>query len=88
MSGSDEPKAGLGRAPAFTFGLERLGLAALAAPLAVGLAVLALSLAAALGFLRLQVDDSLSELFRTNTPEFRQYEEIDRTIARLLGANS
>ena len=78
MSGSDEPKAGLGRAPAFTFGLERLGLAALAAPLAVGLAVLALSLAAAFGFLRLQVDDSLSELFRTNTPEFRQYEEIDR----------
>ncbi len=26
----------------------------------------------------MKVDDSLSELFRTNTPEFRTYEEIDR----------
>ncbi len=31
-----------------------------------------------LGLLRLKVDDLLSELFRTNTEEFRRYEEIDR----------
>ena len=31
-----------------------------------------------MGFMRLKVDDSLSELFRTNTEEFRRYEEIDR----------
>ncbi len=74
MAGSDDPKMAL----AFTFGLERLGLIALKAPLAVALAVLAISAVAVLGYLRLQVDDSLSELFRTNTPEFRQYEEIDR----------
>ncbi|MGE4188063.1 MAG: RND family transporter, partial [Hyphomicrobiaceae bacterium] len=30
------------------------------------------------GVMRLKVDDSLSELFRTNTPEFHQYEAIDR----------
>ncbi|CAN0393810.1 unnamed protein product, partial [Phaeothamnion confervicola] len=28
--------------------------------------------------MRLKVDDSLSELFRTNTEEFRRYEEVDR----------
>ena len=79
MSGSDEPvDGGPKRGLAFTFGLERLGLVALAAPVLAGLAVMAVSLAAVFGFLRLQVDDSLSELFRTNTPEFRQYEEIDR----------
>lgn len=61
-----------------TFGLERLGLIALAAP-RVSLAIIALiSVLAVLGVSRLQVDDSLSELFRTNTKEFRQYEAIDR----------
>ncbi|MFX8942004.1 hypothetical protein ABTN11_20075, partial [Acinetobacter baumannii] len=30
------------------------------------------------GLARLKVDDSLSELFRTDTEEFRRYEEIDR----------
>ena len=40
--------------------------------------VLLLTAVAAQGLLRLKVDDSLSELFRTNTPEFRTYEEIDR----------
>ena len=68
MSGGDEPHAGASKAgPAFTFGLERLGLVALAQPLVATLAVLAVSLVAVFGFLRLQVDDSLSELFRTNT---------------------
>ena len=33
---------------------------------------------AALGLGKLKVDDSLSELFRTDTREFHQYEEIDR----------
>ena len=30
------------------------------------------------GLTRLRVDNSLSELFRTDTEEFRRYEEIDR----------
>ena len=63
---------------AFTFGLERLGLVALRAPLVSALLILVLSGLALWGVSRLKVDDSLSELFRTNTLEFRQYEEIDR----------
>jgi hypothetical protein len=60
------------------FGLDRLGLVALSAPYVTLALVMLISLAAALGLSRLKVDDSLSELFRTDTKEFRQYEEIDR----------
>jgi predicted RND superfamily exporter protein len=74
MAGTGEPR----RTFAFTFGLERLGLVALRAPwFTFGIIVL-LTVLAIFGVMRLKVDDSLSELFRTNTPEFRQYEEIDR----------
>ncbi len=61
-----------------SFGLERLGLVALRAPYVAALLVALLSGLAILGVARLRVDDSLSELFRTDTREFRQYEEIDR----------
>lgn len=62
----------------FTFGIEKLGLIALAAPYLSALLIVVLSILAAIGVSRLKVDDSLSELFRTDTPEFRQYEAIDR----------
>lgn len=62
----------------FSFGLERLGLLALRAPNIVAVLVAIATVVAALGVSRLQVDDSLSELFRTNTEEFRRYEAIDR----------
>ena len=62
----------------FSFGVDRLGLAALKAPAVAALLIVALTAAAVAGLLRLKVDDSLSELFRTNTQEFRTYEEIDR----------
>lgn len=61
-----------------SFGLERVGLVALAHPWIVGILIAALTALAYLGIERLQVDDSLSELFRTNTKEFHQYEEIDK----------
>jgi len=66
------------RSFAFTFGLERLGLVALKAPWLSALLVVVFSALALVGVMRLKVDDSLSELFRTNTPEFHRYEEIDR----------
>lgn len=66
-----------GRSFLFTFGLEKLGLVALRAPWLSAAVILALSAFAILGLQKLKVDDSLSELFRTNTAEFRQYEEID-----------
>lgn len=59
-------------------GLHRIGLIGLLNPY-FWLAVVALITAAAsFGISRLQVDDSLSELFRSDTKEFRQYEEIDK----------
>ena len=62
----------------FSFGLEKLGLVALRAPYVSAVLILLLSALAVIGVMRLKVDDSLSELFRTNTDEFRRYEEIDR----------
>ncbi len=74
MAGTDTPQA----ASKLGFGLERLGLGALAAPWLAVLLLVLLTIAAALGLGRIRVDDSLSELFRTNTPEFAKYEEVDR----------
>src|SRR5262249_38045789 len=51
---------------------------ALGLPWLSALLILAISVLAVDGLTRLRVDDSLSELFRTNTPEFQQYEAIDR----------
>jgi predicted RND superfamily exporter protein len=62
----------------YAFGLERAGFLGLGWPRLTILLVVLISVGAAFGLARLKVDDSLSELFRTDTPEFRQYEEIDR----------
>ena len=62
----------------FSMGLERLGLLALRAPRISAAIIAFLTALAIFGIYHLRVDDSLSELFRTNTKEFRQYEEIDR----------
>ena len=62
----------------YSFGLEKLGLVAILAPYVSTIVIALLTALAAAGILRLKVDDSLSELFRTNTEEFRRYEEIDR----------
>ena len=72
-SGTGTPDHGL---PALAFGTERLGLVSLKAPLLVGLIFAAVAIFAAFGIGRLQVDDSLSQLFRSNTPQFRQYEAV------------
>ena len=60
------------------FGLHRLGLATLAYPWIAALVFVALAVIAGFGLDRLKVDDSLSELFRTNTPEFKRFEEVDK----------
>ncbi|MFZ0496739.1 MAG: MMPL family transporter [Methylocella sp.] len=57
-------------------GIERIGLVSLRIPLAVTLVTVALAIAAGFGVARLKVDDSLSQLFRSDTPEFKQYEEV------------
>jgi uncharacterized protein len=62
----------------FAFGLERVGFLGINAPYLTFLLIIALSVLGGMGLMRLRVDDSLSELFRTDTEEFRRYEEIDR----------
>jgi predicted RND superfamily exporter protein len=59
-------------------GVERIGFAALRLPLLSVLVVAALVVVAAFGVLRIKVDDSLNQLFRSDTPQFRQYEEVTR----------
>src|SRR4051812_46572318 len=60
------------------YGIERLGLVALRFPAVATFILLALCLGAAFGAVRLKVDDSLSQLFRADNPEFRQYESLSR----------
>ena len=59
-------------------GIECIGLVSLRFPLAVAFVAVLLVIAAGFGVTRLKVDDSLSQLFRSNTPEFKQYEEVTR----------
>ncbi|MGQ0674032.1 MAG: efflux RND transporter permease subunit [Hyphomicrobium sp.] len=73
-STDDQPR----RSFLFSFGLDRLGLLALKAPYVSAALIVALTALAIVGVSRMKVDDSLSELFRTDTKEFAQYEEIDR----------
>ncbi|MBO0764571.1 MAG: MMPL family transporter [Hyphomicrobiaceae bacterium] len=60
------------------FGLERAGFLGLGWPRLTILILILASVLAGFGLARLKVDDSLTELFRTNTEEFRRYQEIDR----------
>ncbi len=59
-------------------GLERVGLIALRAPFFSCFILLACSVAAFFGAERIKVDDSLSQLFRSDTLEFRQYEQVTK----------
>ena len=59
-------------------GLERIGLISLRFPVLVGLAAMVLLIAAVSGIARIKVDDSLSQLFRSDTPEFKTFEEVTR----------
>ena len=72
MQQKAEPK----RVRSLSFGLERLGLTALRYPVIIAVLVVAATIAALFGIGKLRVDDSLSELFRTDTPEFHDYEVL------------
>jgi len=60
------------------YGLERIGLISLRAPIVSAVILVLLCIGASLGIERLKVDDSLSQLFRSETPEFKQYEEVTK----------
>lgn len=59
-------------------GIERVGVISLWNTWIVAIVAIALVIAAGLGITRIKVDDSLSQLFRLDTPEFKQYEEVTR----------
>jgi predicted RND superfamily exporter protein len=60
------------------FGLERIGLIAMKTPWLSICILAALCVGAFLGLQRIKVDDSLSQLFRSDTPEYKQYEEVTK----------
>jgi hypothetical protein len=72
------PSIPKGRPVRLALGLERVGLVALRAPFVAVAILIVLCVVALIGAERIQVDDSLSQLFRSDTPEFKQYEEITR----------
>ncbi|MET4391004.1 putative RND superfamily exporter protein [Bradyrhizobium sp. F1.4.3] len=67
-----------GPTSSIAFGLERIGLIAVRAPVVSCIILLALIVGAVFGIERIKIDDSLSQLFRSNSREFHQYEEVTK----------
>jgi predicted RND superfamily exporter protein len=65
-------------AKSIAFGIERLGLIPMRAPITACIILVVLFVAAIFGIDRIKIDDSLSQLFRSNTKEFHQYEEVTK----------
>src|SRR5208337_105588 len=63
---------------AIALGVERLGLIPFRTPRLSLAIALALGVLAILGIERIKVDDSLSQLFRSNSPAFQEYEQVSR----------
>src|ERR1700743_2956760 len=66
----EQPPKGL----SIAFGLERIGLIAIKAPLVSCMILAVLIVGAIFGIQRIKVDDSLSQLFRSNSKDYKQYE--------------
>src|SRR3984957_14880842 len=66
----DEHRPGV----SIAFGLERLGLIAVQKPVLSCIILVALFIGALFGIDRIKIDDSLSQLFRSNSKDYRQYE--------------
>ena len=66
------------RGQPLAFGIERIGLISLRYPIAITFILIVLTIAAAFGIVRVKVDDSLSQLFRSDTPQFHTYEYVTR----------
>src|SRR6476620_1186819 len=60
------------------FGLERMGLIAVRAPVLSCMILVVLIVGAIFGIQRIKIDDSLSQLFRSNSKEYRQYEAVTK----------
>src|SRR3981189_3595570 len=60
------------------FGRERLGLIAVQRPVLSCIILVGLIIGALFGIDRIKIDDSLSQLFRSNSKEYRQYEAVTK----------
>jgi len=80
LENPDKTSAGSDGKPRFRLALvvERFGLIALRHPFIGAVVFVVLAVAAAFGVMRIQADDSLSQLFRSDTPEYLQYEEVTK----------
>ncbi len=58
------------------FGLERMGLIAVKAPILSCVVLVVLMIAAVFGVYRIKIDDSLSQLFRSDSKDYKQYEAV------------
>src|SRR6266568_3403615 len=70
----EEPPPG----KSIAFGLERMGLIAVKAPIVSMLVLAALIVAALFGIERIKIDDSLSQLFRSDSKDYKQYEAVTK----------
>src|SRR5712675_78201 len=70
----EEPVTGT----SIAFGLERIGLIAVQKPVLSCIILLAMVIGAVFGIERIKIDDSLSQLFRSNSKEYRQYEAVTK----------
>jgi uncharacterized protein len=77
---ASEPRPPARKLHPLAFGLERIGLVSLRAPVTGAIIFALLLVAAVLGLDRLKVDDSLSQLFRSDTAEYKQYEDVTRSF--------
>jgi uncharacterized protein len=59
-------------------GIERFGLVPLRFVVPSVIVFILLAVLAAIGVMRIQTDDSLSQLFRSETPEFKLYEDVTK----------
>jgi uncharacterized protein len=59
-------------------GIERIALFGLGFPFLSVVLVVILAIGAVFGLQRIKVDDSLNQLFRSETPQFKQYEEVTK----------
>src|SRR5260370_20497095 len=60
------------------FGLERIGLVGVQAPSLVCIVLVAVIIGVIFGIDRIKIDGSLSQLFRSNSKEYRQYEAVTK----------
>lgn len=70
----EEPQSG----PSIAFGIERLGLIPMRAPILSCIVLVLLMIGAVFGVHRIKIDDSLSQLFRSDSKDYKQYEAVTK----------